>query len=97
MLNHILIDVLDPTGEIQQKVESALREACNILYSNTTLRILVLHCRETLVYIHRIENSLLVDLLGREEVVDLLVSSLPIQNTVIRLVERGFPEKGRVL
>lgn len=94
MLSHILIDLLDPGEGVQRKIKDILNSTCRSVFSDDEVKLELYYCEDSIVFIYRYGDNLLLDLIGGERVFDKLLDAIPVQRVVVRLVERGVPSKG---
>lgn len=93
MIRHIAIDVVRAESEIEEGARQALSGSCNLVYGNEELSLSVYKCPSAVIYVQRLGESLLIDIVGREDsILDSILRVLPKHSVMIRLIERGLPE-----
>lgn len=91
MLKHITVDVVDKDTQVENAVRKILSETCSALHGSVDVKVSTYMCKDGVVHVYRDKVTLLLDIIGAEEVFHALLRVLPRQYVLIRLLERGIP------
>jgi len=91
LVSHIVVDALDEDASVEQAVKSILSERCKPVFNSEELKLSTYLCGNSVVHAYRVAETLLLDLLGAEDLFNELLRVLPRRYLMIRLLERGMP------
>lgn len=91
LITHIAIDILNPEVSIIDSIKESLYSNCRLEYNNRDTRLEIYSCIDSTIYLQYREKTLLIDIIGGEEIFNKLLALLPKYKTMIRLIERGIP------